>query len=200
MSDTRARIIATTAALFRRQGFHGTGLKQIVAEAGAPFGSLYHFFPGGKDELAAAVIRSSGLHYQELIAAILDQAPDLAAGIRDCFDGAASLLRETDYADACPIETVALEVAGTNEALRKACADVFDGWIAEATRRIENAGIPRRKAREQALVFLNLLEGAFVLARTLKSTAPLTAASRAAVALFQVEHDGKQRRTRRVQT
>src|SRR2546428_9064813 len=115
MSNTKERILSTTAELFRRQGFNGTGLKQIVAEANAPFGSLYHHFPGGKVELGAEVIRSSGLMYQRLIESVLDEAPDIATGVRDCFTGAAAVLLETDYADACPIETVALEVSSTNE-------------------------------------------------------------------------------------
>lgn len=57
---TRERILQTGAELFRRQGFAGTGVKQIVAEASAPFGSIYHFFPGGKEQLGEEVIRSSG--------------------------------------------------------------------------------------------------------------------------------------------
>ena len=50
-------------------------------------------------------------------------------GVRDCFYGAAEVLRETDYADACPIETLALEVASTNEPLRIATAEVFESWL-----------------------------------------------------------------------
>ena len=59
-SETRERILRASGELFRRQGYMGTGVKQIVAEAGAPFGSIYHFFPGGKEELGAETIRRSG--------------------------------------------------------------------------------------------------------------------------------------------
>ena len=52
---TRERIVEAGAMLFRRQGWSGTGMKQIAAAAAAPFGSIYHFFPGGKDELSAEV-------------------------------------------------------------------------------------------------------------------------------------------------
>lgn len=179
---TRDRIVATTSELLRRQGFHGTGLKQIVAEAGAPFGSLYHFFPGGKDELGAEVIRRSGAQYQQLIEAVLDAAPDPVSGVRMCFDGAAEHLRQTDYADACPIETVALEVASTNPQLRAACAEVFEAWIDSATRRGQRAGIPKAKARELAIVFISALEGAFVLSRTLRDPAPVKLAGRTVAA------------------
>ncbi len=162
---TKERIVETTERLFRRQGFNGTGLKQIVAEANAPFGSLYHFFPGGKVQLGAEVIRSAGLMYANLVTGVFDAAPDMVQGIRDSFDGAAAVLRATDYEDACPIETVALEVASTNETLRSACADVFESWIDEATRRFAAAGIPKKKSRELAVFVIAALEGAFVLAR-----------------------------------
>src|SRR5687767_7269765 len=99
--------------LMRRNGYTGTGLKQIAGESGAPFGSLYHFFPGGKKELTAAALRSAGLAYQRLVEGVIDAAGDLVAGVQDAFAGAAALLEATDYADACPIETVALEVAST---------------------------------------------------------------------------------------
>lgn len=84
--------------------------KQIVEAARAPFGSLYHFFPGGKEQLGAEAIRTSGAVYELLIPAVFDQAPDSVSGTREFFALAATHLTETDYADACPIATVALEV------------------------------------------------------------------------------------------
>ena len=66
-AETRERILESSAELFRRQGYVGTGVKQIVAEAGAPFGSLYHFFPGGKEELGAETIRRAGRLYGLLL-------------------------------------------------------------------------------------------------------------------------------------
>ena len=182
MTGTRDRIVRTTAELFRRQGFAGTGLKQIVAEARAPFGSVYHFFPGGKEQLGAEVIRSSGHEYQKLLETIFDAAPDIVTGVARCFSGAAKLLADTGYADACPIETVALEVASTNETLRIACAEVFEAWFAEATRRLIAAGLGKAKARELAILFVCTLEGAFVLSRTLRSAEPIEAAGRFAAA------------------
>ena len=131
---TKNRIMDSSAELFRRQGYAGTGIKQILAAANAPFGSLYHFFPGGKEQLGAETIRSSGQLYSELFATIAAQAPDVPTAVGDFFTGAAETLVETDYADACPIATVALEVASTNEQLRVACAEVFESWIEGATR------------------------------------------------------------------
>jgi AcrR family transcriptional regulator len=170
------------AELFRRQGFNGTGVKQIVEAASAPFGSLYHFFPGGKEQLGAEVIRQSGALYLQLIDAFLGPAPDVVTGVGDFFAGAAETLRATDYADACPIATVALEVASTSEPLRQATADVFESWIAAAAEHFAAAGIPAGAARDLAITTLAILEGAFVLSRATRSTAPVEIAGAAAAA------------------
>jgi AcrR family transcriptional regulator len=179
MTDTKERILDTTAELFRRYGYTGTGLKQIVAEAQAPFGSIYHFFPDGKAQLGREVIHRSGRMYLELFAQIARDAPDAVSAVEDFFRGAAELLRQTDYADACPIATVALEVASTNEPLRQATAEVFESWIAGGTILLEHAGIPTGRARELAILLVAALEGAFVLSRAAKTTDAVEIAGRA---------------------
>ncbi len=173
MSGTRERFVDASADLFRRQGYAATGVKQIVTEAQAPFGSLYHFFPGGKEQLGAEAIRSSGAVYEQLIPAVFDLAPDVITGVREFFKGAAAHLQETDYTDACPIATVALEVSSSSETLREACADVFESWIVAGSERYAGAGVSAEKARELTIAMLAALEGAFVLARALRSTEPL---------------------------
>jgi AcrR family transcriptional regulator len=173
---TKDRIVTTSAELFRRQGYNGTGVKQIVATANAPFASLYHFFPGGKEQLGGEVIRWSGQVYLQLIEAIFDPAPDVATAVSDFFRGAAEHLRETGYADACPIATVALEVASTNEPLRQATADVFESWISATAKRFERASIARGTARRLALSALAALEGAFIVSRATRTTEPVEVA------------------------
>jgi AcrR family transcriptional regulator len=194
---TRERIVERSAELFRRQGFAGTGVKQIVAEASAPFGSLYHYFPGGKEELGAEVIRHSGALYGELIDAFFVPGSDPVSGTRDFFAAAAQTLVETSYADACPIATVALEVSSTNEPLREACADVFDAWIELAGARLASLGLSPARAREHAIAMLCALEGAFVLARALRSTEPLDVAGEAAAAALADSLAGGPRRAHR---
>jgi AcrR family transcriptional regulator len=179
-SDTRDRIVEHSAELFRRQGFAGTGVKQIVLEASAPFGSLYHFFPGGKEQLGEEVIRWSGAIYGQLIDAFFVPGADPVSATRAFFAAAAQTLLETDYADACPIATVALEVSSTSEPMRKACADVFDSWIEGASERLIEAGLTRKRSRALAIAMLASLEGAFVLARALRSTEPIEVAAAAA--------------------
>ncbi len=198
-SDTKDRILDTTADLFRRQGYTGTGMKQIAAEAAAPFGSLYHFFPGGKQDLGCEVIRTSGRLYTQLFAAIALEAPDVVTAVDAFFTGAAETLRETDYADACPIATVALEVASTNEPLREATAGVFTEWIDGATEYFVFAGIPRERSRELAFAMLCLLEGAFIFSRAMRSTESLHVAGATAVeavrqALREADPEGRHHR------
>jgi AcrR family transcriptional regulator len=186
-TGTKDRILDSTAELFRRYGYTGTGLKQIVAAANAPFGSVYHHFPGGKAELGEAVVRRSGRMYMELVGAVLAAAPDPVAAARDAFAGAAAVLEATDYVDACPIATVALEVASSNEPLRIATADVFESWITGLTALYTEAGIAAPAARSLAIVFVELLEGGFLLSRAARTTEALAAAGAAMVALIEAE-------------
>ena len=192
---TRERILYASAELFRRQGYAGTGLKQVVAQAEAPFGSLYHFFPGGKEELADEVLRTGGRFFLALYESIAAAAPDLPSATRDFFTGAGETLVATDFADACPIATVAGEVASTNEVLRRATADVFESWLAALAEDAAEAGIPTDRARPLALSVLTLLEGAFLLCRSLRSTEPMAAAGEAALALVSAELPDTTRRT-----
>jgi AcrR family transcriptional regulator len=184
-STTKERIIDSSAELFRRQGYTGTGVKQIVAAANAPFGSVYHFFPGGKEQLGAEVIRSSGQLYVQLFATIAIQAPDVLTAVGNFFSGAAETLLETEYADACPLATVALEVANSSEPLREATAEVFETWITGATEYFAAAGISRTRSRELAFSMLSLLEGAFIFCRSMRTVEPLQIAQASAVAAVE---------------
>jgi AcrR family transcriptional regulator len=176
MPGTRERIVATSAELFARPGYAATGLKQIVAEARAPFGSIYHHFPLGKEQLGAEAIRASGAVYEQLIPAVFDPAPDIVSAVRAFFGGAGAHLEETGYADACPIATVALEVSSASEIMREACAEVFERWIAAGAARFKAAGADDALARELTIGMLCALEGAFVLARAQRSVEALRVA------------------------
>jgi AcrR family transcriptional regulator len=185
VNKTRERILDVSADLFRRQGMAGTGIKQILRDADAPFGSLYHHFPGGKDELAAETIKRAGAQYAELVAGKLLASPDLPTNIRDAFASAGQTLVDTDYADACPIETVALEVASTNEPLRLATAEVFESWLSGLSALLEANGVSKPVARPLAHVILSALEGAFVFARASRSTDALDACGEAMATLVE---------------
>jgi AcrR family transcriptional regulator len=182
LPDTRRRILDGAAELFRRNGYSGTGIKAILATSRAPYGSLYHFFPGGKQELGVAVLEQGGVTYRQMVVSIFDQHADLVDATRAFFEGAAELIELTDYDDACPIATVALEVASTNEPMRAAASEAFESWLTELTDRFVAAGTTRRRARELAIELFCAIEGAFLLSRTIRSPEPIRVAGRAAAA------------------
>jgi TetR/AcrR family transcriptional repressor of lmrAB and yxaGH operons len=179
-TGTRGRIVDAGAALFSRGGYAGTGIKAILNASDAPFGSLYHFFPGGKEELGAVALRSSGEMYLQLVHAFFPEGVDVVAATRDFFAGAAETLRATDYADACPIATVALEIASTREPMRLAAADAFESWLAALELRYTEAGLVPEVARDVAVELFCAIEGAFLLCRVTRSTDPMDIAGRAA--------------------
>jgi AcrR family transcriptional regulator len=186
-ASTRDRIIEASAALFMQRGLAGSGLKQIAAESEATIGSLYHWFPGGKDELAAETLRASGAAYQALVEAVLDAAPDIVTAVADCFAGAAEALRASGFADACPVATVALEVASSDEQLRQVTAEVFESWLRAGSDRFEGGGIEPTRARELATLLVAALEGGFLLSRAAKHTAPMEAIGRVMTDLVRAE-------------
>ncbi|MGW7522369.1 TetR/AcrR family transcriptional regulator [Streptomyces sp. NPDC054783] len=189
--ETRQRIVNAGTELFRRSGYTGTGMKQIAEAAEAPFGSIYHFFPGGKAQLGEEVIRTSGAVYLGLITALMEPYEDRVAATADAFTAAAGTLAELDFADPCPIATVAMEVASTNDALRRATSEVFDSWIDHLAAYYAEGGISGPAARETASSVIALLEGAFMLGRAARSTEPVRAAGTAAAAIVRAALAGK---------
>lgn len=175
-ADTRQRIITATNELFRLQGFNATSLSQIVKASESTTGSVYHFFPGGKDELTAEVLRTSGQAYGELVEMLVRSAADPAEGMHVAFEGAAELLIETDFIDPCPIGTIAREVASTHEDLRKTAAGVMNQWAEMLTAVFTDAGISEERARPLATLCIATIEGGFIAARTHRDVTPFLAA------------------------
>lgn len=176
---TRERILNAASELFSRHGYSATGLKAILAASDAPYGSLYHFYPAGKEELGVAVIESGGVMYRELVESIFTPGADVVRATADFFEGAAAVVKATDFADACPIATIALEVASTNEPMRIAAAAAFESWLTVLTDRFTKAGIPRRKAKDLSIQLFCSIEGAFLLSRSIRSIEPIRIAGRA---------------------
>jgi len=159
----------------RRQGFAGTGLNEIVARSGAPKGSLYFHFPGGKEELAVAAMTRAGAQLGAAITAILASSDDLGEALGGIVDALASGLEASHYRDGCPIATVTLEASGASESVRDAAAAVFDTWLAALGERLVRSGFAPAAARQRALLVLSAVEGALILARAQHDLAPLQA-------------------------
>jgi AcrR family transcriptional regulator len=173
MHDTRERLLRSGERLFRQQGYAGTGLKQLAKEADAPWSSMYHFFPGGKEELATAVLRFAAEHYAAMIAKAFERFADPADAVAAMFKGEARILTESKFRNGCPVAGVTLDVASTVEALRAPCSTAFELWVATIARGLARGGLAEKDALALASYVLSTLEGAIVLSRAAKSTAPL---------------------------
>ena len=173
MNDTRERLLVAGERLFRTQGYSGTGLKQLAQEAGAPWSSMYHFFPGGKQQLGSEVVRHAADHYAALIAKAFAAFSDPADAVAAVFKAEAKLLAESKFRNGCPVAAVTLDVASTVEELRQPCAAVFDLWIETIAHGLGAAGLPTKEARTLASYVLSSLEGAILLSRAEHSVAPL---------------------------
>lgn len=170
--DTKTRFLKTAAELFQRQGYSGTGLKQLTQDADAPWGSLYHFFPGGKEQLAAEALEMAATaHAQEL--ADLFGKVDLREAARLLFRNEIRVLEQSGFAEGCPIAGVALDVASSSEKVRTACSAGFATWQAAIAEGASRAGAPPHAARAMAAFILATLEGAILLSRAHRSTEAL---------------------------
>ncbi|MDF2706411.1 MAG: putative transcriptional regulator, TetR family [Nonomuraea muscovyensis] len=175
---TRERIVQATSRLMQRQGYGATGLKEISREAQATLGSVYHFFPGGKQELAVAAIRHGEQEFAELLRETLDREDDPGAAIVACSRELATGLRESGWLDGCPITTTALESAGVAPDIQRAAAEAFASWRALVRDRLIRAGFADDVADELAHTVVNTLEGAEMSAQVSQSEAPLEIAGR----------------------
>jgi AcrR family transcriptional regulator len=176
--STRESILTAAAELMRHRGYGAVGMKDIAEASGAPIGSLYHHFRGGKVQIVREALINAGQAYALLIPSIVDEYTDLGTAIEGVFTQAAEDMVATGFANMCPVASVAAEVADTVEELRETSASVFQGWVDGGTAYFHRRGLDEPRAREVTLALIGALEGAFVLARTLRSTEPLLAAGR----------------------
>jgi TetR/AcrR family transcriptional repressor of lmrAB and yxaGH operons len=180
---SRAALIETAGTLFRRQGYAATGLNQILDEAGVKAGSLYHHFPGGKQELAAAVAEFAGAEIEGVLRAALARDVPVTAVVDRWVDLLAAGLA-ADSRDGCPVEPIATESVHASELVRRAAAGAFDSWCAAISDRLRADGWDRERAAEAALAVISVIEGALVLSRTSGDAAALKSAGTAVRAVL----------------
>jgi TetR/AcrR family transcriptional repressor of lmrAB and yxaGH operons len=173
MSLARDQIVETTCGLLEAQGYHATGLNQIVKESGSPKGSLYYYFPGGKDELIAEAIQRTGQAVKKRVSDFLAQKEDPAEAISDFIRFLASLIETSAYKSGGPITAVAMETASTNEQLSKECSEVYQMWHAVFAEKLVQGGFVPERAASLASLIVAALEGSTLLSRTHKSTRPM---------------------------
>lgn len=160
--------------LFREQGYASTGLQQILAESGAPKGSLYYYFPGGKEELGQAAIELAGEKIAAMLSEVEAKHPDdpRAFVTRYC-KTMAGWMAESDFQSGCPVATTLLETAPRSPALTAAGNRVFDSWVAIMARVFATSLGSKREATRRAEQLLASMEGALLLARVRQSVRPI---------------------------
>ncbi|MFJ6514501.1 TetR/AcrR family transcriptional regulator [Streptomyces sp. NPDC091406] len=177
-TSTRDRIVVTTARLLQRQGYVGTGIKQIAKESQATLGSIYHFFPGGKEAVAVAAIRHGEQEFAALLKEALDSEPDPADAVVSCTRQLAAGLKESGWVDGCPVTAAALETLGGESDLQQACAEALNGWQRLVLDKLLRCGFPADEAGELATTVISAIEGAEVTAQVNRSEEPLLAVGR----------------------
>jgi TetR/AcrR family transcriptional repressor of lmrAB and yxaGH operons len=185
-SDSKGKTLAAAARLFRRQGYHGTALHDILDAGGAPRGSLYFHFPKGKEEIGEAALTLAGEAVRAAIAKAAETSENAEVFLTRIARGMASDLERSDYKEGCPIATTALETAAQSDALGAATDNVFRKWEHEIRRGLERFGMTSGDADLVATLVLSQLEGALLLARTYRSIVPMHRAERAVKILGRV--------------
>jgi TetR/AcrR family transcriptional repressor of lmrAB and yxaGH operons len=184
--DSKGKTLAAAAALFRRQGYQGTALQDILAAAGSPRGSLYFHFPNGKEEIGGSALAQSGETVRTTIAQAAETAGDAETFLTRVIRGMAAELEKSNYRDGCPIATTALETSAQSEVLGEASRTAFQKWELEIKRALFRFGLPAGDADLVATLMLSQLEGALLLSRTYRCLEPLHRAELAVRLLLRV--------------
>ncbi|MFB7716315.1 MULTISPECIES: TetR/AcrR family transcriptional regulator [unclassified Nocardia] len=183
VSESKRRIEVAAAGLLARHGYHGFGLKKLSEAAGLPYGSIYHHFPGGKEEIAVSAIAGTGL----LVGRMIQDAPaDVFSTAASLFDFMAAKLAVSEWTDGCPVGTPALDGGSDVEAVRTACVSAFDAMAAGFAELLTEMGLPEAESHELATTVVAAYEGATLLARVRRSQEPLHTVSAAMARLIRL--------------
>jgi TetR/AcrR family transcriptional repressor of lmrAB and yxaGH operons len=180
----RDQIVEATCDLLEAQGYHATGLNQIVAESGAPKGSLYHYFPEGKEELAAAAIERTGRNLTGRVEAALALDDDPAAAVAFLAAAIADAIERSGFRAGGPLTTVAMETATTSQRINLACRGAYDRLQAAFAGKLAAGGYDAPRAVELAAFITAAIEGGIILSRTYHSGDPLRRVGRELAALL----------------
>lgn len=193
MATPRERMVRSAALLIRERGAHPTAIADVLAHSGAPRGSAYHYFPGGRIQLLCEAIDYAA----DQVAGRITEAPDSVILVDGLFAGYRDLLVRTDYRAGCPIVAVTVEAGDPDKPEQSApviarAAAAFDRWTALIAERMRADGIAADRADELALLLMTSFEGAIVVARAARDAGPLDVIHRQLRALL---HDalGKDR-------
>jgi len=161
-SNVREQMIRGAAELLANRGVQGTSFSEVLAHTGAPRGSIYHHFPGGKDELVLAAARSVGDGVTLLLDSIDATSP---VKVIDAFvDGWRAVLVAGRFEQGCAVAASCLGSA-PNDELRTLSGEIFRAWRGALRRALIRSGASRRQAEDLAMICLASVEGALILGR-----------------------------------
>ena len=174
--ESKIRIIRATLDLLSRSGLSGVGINQVVTASTAPRGSIYHFFPGGKLELAIVALKEAEEGEGEWFRGIFYQRESIAKKVELLFTDAAKLLEASEFMKGCPVAAVALDLDRDSERLRAVCCAIFMTWQDIIAAGLDE--VPEAERLEIAELILATLEGALILSRAQVTKDPLLRAGR----------------------
>ena len=170
-ADTSERLTDAVLLAIRQHGYAGTSMQTLLRQTGVSSSSMYHFFPGGKEELVAAAVRRSGLDAARRIAGVFERH-DLVEGITRIFAAAATEMEGRDYLLGCPIGVPATEAAADSALIREAVGEVFAAWADAYASALRTSGIDAERAASLGRFIVALYEGSVTLARATRTTEP----------------------------
>lgn len=173
MTTPREKIIQTACNLLEQQGYHASGLNEIIQASGAPKGSLYHYFPGGKTEIAVEAVGRAAESTARIVEEHLAAYADPAEGVRTLLEEIARRVEQAGYAAGGPLMLVALETVNSSEPINHACRQAYRHIQSVFSRRLMAAGMGETAADSLALLIVATIEGATLLSRTLHNPKPL---------------------------
>ena len=181
--DRRRQMLDTAIELFRLHGYNGTGFRQVVAESGAPRGSMYHHFPGGKVQLGVEAVTRAGKLIADLYAERFMKY-DFVTAFEKNWSWWVDHVEEADFAG-CPVMAVAVESHPEAPELTAAAEAVFDSWVAGYKGFLKRAGMDPDEAEDLGLLIISAVEGATGLARASRSREPLERVGRRIAAIIR---------------
>lgn len=189
----RGAIVRAAAALFRRNGFAATGINEIAEVSGAPKGSLYHYFPNGKDQIAEAAVRFAGAGVVATLEKLEQEHNTAAAMIRAYCKLLAGWMAKSGFRDGCPISTTLLESAPQSTDTAIAGREAFAGWCAVIARALVRDGLGKAEANRLATLAVCSIEGALILARVESSARPIEDVAKSLASVLQVKAPRRKR-------
>ena len=159
--DVRQRMVLSALYLIAERGVQGTSIADVLERSGAPRGSVYHHFPGGKDEIVGAAMEYMATDARVPLRAL--HGSDVAGIVTGFINLWRGVLTRSEFAAGCA--TAGVTVSGESETARAAARKVFEVWIADLTEMLEAAGVDRSKAADFAWMLFASTEGALVFAR-----------------------------------